>query len=148
MTTIQPAQQSGHELTLAVRDYECDLQGIVNNSVYQNYLEHARHEFLKSRGIDFAECHARGIDLVVARIRIDYKQALVSGDHCVVRTRVERQDRVKFIFHQEILSLPDRKLAARARVTTVCRIDGRLGVSEELAERLLAAPADAAASAG
>ena len=37
-----------------VRHYECDLQGIVNNSVYFNYLEHARHEFLFSNGVDFA----------------------------------------------------------------------------------------------
>lgn len=29
-------------IDLKVRDYECDLQGIVNNGVYFNYLEHAR----------------------------------------------------------------------------------------------------------
>ncbi len=29
-------------LAFELRDYECDLSGIVNNAVYQNYLEHAR----------------------------------------------------------------------------------------------------------
>ena len=40
-----------------VRDYECDIQGVVNNTNYLHYLEHARHEFLISRGIDFIQLH-------------------------------------------------------------------------------------------
>ena len=34
-----------YELKMAVRDYECDLQGIVNNANYQHYTEHTRHMF-------------------------------------------------------------------------------------------------------
>lgn len=43
-----------YELPMKVRDYECDLQGIVNNANYQHYLEHTRHEFLLSAGVSFA----------------------------------------------------------------------------------------------
>lgn len=42
-----------YELEMKVRDYECDLQGIVNNANYQHYLEHTRHEFLLSTGVSF-----------------------------------------------------------------------------------------------
>ena len=42
-------------IDLQVRDYECDMESIVNNATYLNYFEHARHEFLKTAGIDFAE---------------------------------------------------------------------------------------------
>ena len=51
-----------------VRHYECDLQGIVNNSVYFNYLEHARHEFLFANGVDFALLAKQKVNLVVIRI--------------------------------------------------------------------------------
>ena len=51
-------------LNLTVRDYECDLQGIVNNAVYLNYLEHTRHQFLLGHNIDFAKLHREGIDPV------------------------------------------------------------------------------------
>ena len=46
-----------YELPMKVRDYECDLQGIVNNANYQHYLEHTRHEFLLSAGVSFAGLH-------------------------------------------------------------------------------------------
>ena len=57
-----------YELEMKVRDYECDLQGIVNNANYQHYLEHTRHEFLTSVGVSFAALHEQGVDPVVARI--------------------------------------------------------------------------------
>ena len=59
-----------YELPMKVRDYECDLQGIVNNANYQHYLEHTRHEFLLSAGVSFAGLHEQGVDPVVARINI------------------------------------------------------------------------------
>lgn len=39
-------------LEFDVRDYECHMEGIVNDAVYLNYLEHVRHVFLKPSGID------------------------------------------------------------------------------------------------
>ena len=57
-----------YELKMKVRDYECDLQGIVNNANYQHYLEHTRHEFLLAHDISFSRLHEQGTDAVVARI--------------------------------------------------------------------------------
>ena len=50
-----------------------DMQGVVNNSVYQNYLEHTRHEYIKSIGLDFATLTEKGINLMVKRVEIDYQ---------------------------------------------------------------------------
>ena len=70
-----------YELEMKVRDYECDLQGIVNNANYQHYLEHTRHEFLTSVGVSFAALHEQGVDPVVARINMAFKTPLKSGFH-------------------------------------------------------------------
>ena len=109
--------QYNHELDFEVRDYECDMQGVVNNGVYQNYLEHARHEFLRSRGINFAELTAAGVNLVVVRAELDYKNSLVSNDHFVVRSSIRRVSRLRFEFRQDIFRLPDETLMLAAIVT-------------------------------
>ena len=125
--------QSCFSIELAVRDYECDLQGVVNNAVYQNYLEHARHEYLKSIGIDFAEITARGINLVVTRIEIDYKLSLTSGDRFVVEIATERISPIRFGFHQSIYRLPGRKQVVKALVTgTALNAKGRPQLPKEL----------------
>ena len=46
---------------LETRDYECDLQGVVNNANYQHYLEYTRHKWLQSRGQSFQQWHEKGI---------------------------------------------------------------------------------------
>jgi acyl-CoA thioester hydrolase len=108
---------SEHSLTLQVRDYECDLQGVVNNAVYMNYLEHARHEFLKSRGIDFAEVTRRGVHLVIVRAEMDFKASLTSGDSFEVRTRYQQESRLRFVFYQDIFRQSDQALMLSAAMT-------------------------------
>lgn len=105
-----------HELDFQVRDYECDLQGVVNNANYQHYIEHARHNWLEVMGIDFAALHDEGVDLVVARIEIDFKHPLRSRDAFVVRSNIAREGRLRIIFSQDIYRKPDDKLIVQARV--------------------------------
>ena len=104
------------QVEFKVRDYECDMQGIVNNGVYFNYLEHARHEYLLAKGLDFADLTAKKIHLVVVRSEMDYKNSLTSGDQFVVQVSVERISKVKFGFRQRVVRLPDEKVALEALV--------------------------------
>lgn len=113
------------ELEFEVRDYECDLQGIVNNARYLNYLEHTRHKFLLSKGIDFAKLHTEGIDLVVSRIEIDYKYSLTGGDRFVVRLTARKEGHLRMIFDQEVIKLPEGKPAVKAKVIGVGLKNGR-----------------------
>lgn len=118
-----------YTLPLKVRDYECDIQGVVNNSVYQNYLEHARHEFLESIGSNFKKLHEEGIDAMVSRVEIDYKNSLTSGDEFEVRLNIEREG-LKLVFNEDIYRLSDNKLCAKGKVFTICLVNGRLSKGE------------------
>ena len=118
-----------YELTLKVRDYECDLQGIVNNANYQHYLEHTRHEYLLSAGVSFADLHTQGIDPVVARITISFKTPLKSGDQFVSKLYLKKEG-IKYVFYQDIFRKEDNKIVVKAVVDTVCVVNGRLTQSE------------------
>ncbi len=122
---------------MAVRDYECDLQGVVNNAVYQNYTEHARHEFLKSRGLDFAALTASGLHVMVIRAELDYLRSLRSGDAFRVSVQTERVSRLRMAFVQQITLLPEGRPILNARfVVAAVNAQGRPCFPESL-ERLL-----------
>jgi len=113
---MYPLKDYQFKLEFAVRDYECDLAGMVNNASYLNYLEHARHEFLRSKGIDFAGLAQQGIYLVVFRMELDYLYSLRSGDRFTVGTDIERVSRLRFGFQQDVYRLPDEKPVLKGKV--------------------------------
>ena len=112
-----------HTVPFKVRDYELDIQGVVNNSVYGNYYEHARHEFLMDKGVNFAELAERGVNLVVVKIEIDYRRSLRSRDRFRVETETVKESKIKFQFKQRI-KLDDGTLISSAVVTGVA-VDAR-----------------------
>ncbi len=124
-------------LEMKVRDYECDMQGIVNNAIYQHYLEHARHEFLLSRGLNFAELTAAGVIIVVAKAELDYRRPLRAGDLFEVSVEVRRLSKLRIVFDQEIRLERGGELALKASITaTAVNARGRPYFSEKLAALL------------
>ena len=118
------------ETRMEVRDYECDIEGIVNNANYLHYMEHTRHLFLKSRGLSFAEMHNKGVDAVVARMNLQYKTPLRCDDEFISRLGL-RKEGLRYVFNQDIFRASDNRLCVRATVELVCLINGKLGNSEE-----------------
>ncbi len=125
-----------YRLRFTVRDYECDLQGVVNNANYQHYLEHARHEYLISKGVSFAKLHEEGIDLIVTRVEIEYKYPLKSRDEFFVTVSIQREGNARLLFIQEIHRLSDSKLIVKAKVTGVATKKGRPVPPGDLISRL------------
>lgn len=90
-------------VSMQVRDYECDLQGVVNNAVYQNYLEHARHCFLREKGINFAELASQGVHLMLSEIQLKFKAPLKPDDDFSVTVSLKKQGRIKYVFAQQVI---------------------------------------------
>jgi acyl-CoA thioester hydrolase len=125
-----------YNLRFVVRDYECDLQGVVNNANYQHFLEHARHQYLISKGVSFAELHNEGIDLIVTKVEIEYKFPLRSRDEFMVTVDIRREGNARLLFIQEIYRVPDLKLIVKAKVTGVATKGGRPVKPGDLISRL------------
>ena len=114
-----------YNLRFVVRDYECDLQGVVNNANYQHYLEHARNEFLISKGVSFVELHDEGTDLIITKVEIEYKYPLKSRDEFFVTVNIQREGNARILFIQDIYRLPDLKLIVKSKVTGVATKKGK-----------------------
>lgn len=121
------------ELEMKVRDYEVDYEGIVNNAVYLNYMEHTRHEFCENAGLSFAKMHESGIDPVLRCAEVDYIHPLRSGDRFISCLKMTREG-ARFIFVQAIYRLPDHQQILRARITVASLEHGKVGRGDALAE--------------
>jgi acyl-CoA thioester hydrolase len=118
------------ETKMMVRDYECDIEGIVNNANYLHYAEHTRHLFLKACGLSFAEMHQKGVDAVVARMNLQFKTPLTCDDEFVSRLGLHKEG-IRYVFNQDIYRASDEKLCFRGVIEIVCLVNGKLADSED-----------------
>ena len=131
MIILKDTRKYCFAMEMSVRDYELDCESIVNNANYLHYMEHTRHTFCAEAGMSFVRMHEAGVDVVVRKIEIEYKQSLRGGDHFVSCLRLERRG-ARFIFHQDILK-SNGEISAQGVVTVVVLKNGKLSRGEELA---------------
>ena len=117
-----------------VRDNEIDLQGVVNNANYLIYMAHARHKHLKVLGIDFAETHRRGHNLVVVEANIKYKEPLGPGDRYIVTSKIVPVSKVRVNFEQEVVRKQDNKVSTIGTftATSISTATGKLEFPEDI----------------
>jgi acyl-CoA thioester hydrolase len=106
-----------HVCQIVVRSYECDGYGHVNNAVYLNYLEVARHEYLRALGLSIDEMRATGIGLWVARVSIDFRSPALPDERLTIRTAPLKRARIGGILGQRIER--GERLVAEAQITWV-----------------------------
>lgn len=115
---------------MEVRDYECDIQGIVNNANYLHYTEHTRHRFLRWLGVSFSDLHDKGVDPVVARMSLSYKVPLRCDDEFISRMGLQKKG-LRWVFNHDLYRASDEALCFHADVDLVTLINGKLGWSED-----------------
>ena len=130
-----------HRCTLSVRSYELDNYGHVNNAVYLNYLEYARHQFLNDTGFPYENLRREGFGLYVARVDIRYIKPAFLEDQLVIVSELTGMGRVKGSVRQMILRGDELIAEARVDFATVNRSGRPASMPEEARKAWTAAEA-------
>jgi acyl-CoA thioester hydrolase len=124
--------------TLRVRFCETDLMGIVHHATYLVYLEAGRVEWLRRRGITYADWTARGVQVPVASVELQYRAPSRFDDLLSVETTLAKVRSVSLDFTYRILR--EQTLIAEGFTRLAC-IDAShklLRIPEEIRDALLA----------
>ena len=113
-----------HTTTMGVRFYELDPYGHVNHSVYIQYFEAARVEWLAQVGFPLEQMQEEGIQIVVTELNTRYLGSAGPGDLLTITSELVELRRASMSFHQRILCdgevLVEQTITA-ATVTTAGR---------------------------
>lgn len=120
-----------------VREYEIDMQGVVNNAYYPHYFHQARAKHLLRYGIDWKAWHDEGFDFMLYHMDITFLSSLKADDHFQVSSQFKKTSRLKIGFEQTIqrLNTDNTTTTMTKAVNTiicVCRKTGRPVFPEKL----------------
>jgi acyl-CoA thioester hydrolase len=122
-----------------------DHAGVMWHGAYLAWLEEARVEALAAVGLAYSDLSARGLELPVVSLAIDYRQALLHGDGVRLESRVLPRQGLRLPWQSRFLA-PAGVVAAEARVELVL-VDRLAGPDQRRLLRRLPADLDAAVTA-
>jgi len=117
-----------HRASFKVRFGELDPYGHVNHSVYFSYLEFGRTEALEAHDLEMADIAAKGLQLVVTKVDVRFRQAAGPGDELTVETTIGELKRASAVWSQRIVrgAGESTEVLITAEITTaVTDLDGR-----------------------
>lgn len=123
-----------HQTDIHIRFMDLDILHHVNNARYLNYLEEARLAY--SRDVLKTYENLKELDVVVARIEIDFLRPIQYNESVVIFTRVSKISSKSFVF-DSVIAVKEKdeiKPAAKALQTLVA-FDSIKRVSKELPEK-------------
>jgi acyl-CoA thioester hydrolase len=86
-----------HRWPIRVYYEDTDLAGIVYYANYLRYIERARSEAVRARGIDQVAMRAAGVVFAVRRVVADYLRPARYDDLLEVETRLGRMTPARFV---------------------------------------------------
>lgn len=116
--TADPLLQQGWSLRRRVLPQHTDHAGVMWHGAYLAWLEEARVEALAAVGLPYCDLSARGVELPVVSLAIDYRQALLHGAAVEIRSVLGRRQGVKLPWRSLLLD-GEGRVAAEARVELV-----------------------------
>jgi acyl-CoA thioester hydrolase len=105
---------------LRVRFYETDLMGIVHHGSYVAYLEVARVEWLRRRGVSYASWAQRGLHLAVVEVGLRYRAPARFDDEIDVETSLGEWRAASIRFDYRLLRVADGVLLAEGSTRLAC----------------------------
>jgi acyl-CoA thioester hydrolase len=105
-------------LEVRVRYAECDPMNVAHHSAYPVWMEMARTELLRRRGVTYRELEAKGVFFVVARLSIRYRRPARYDDVLRVHAKLRPSAGVKVEHDYEIFR--GEELLATAETTVAC----------------------------
>lgn len=120
-----------------VRDYECDIQGVVNNATYQRYMEVTRNEWLyEEMGLNYSRMTAENKFLFVSKIVIEYKYPLRPNDKFWCGGIVRRTSNVKLVAVQDIYREDNVEILKADLVIVGVSPSGGYGLPQNIIDRV------------
>lgn len=104
---------------LRVRYVETDQMGVVHHAAYLGWLEVARTEYLRERGIPYRTLEERGIRMPVLSLSVSYLSPARYDDELVLKARLAEGNGLRFRFTYEILREADGALLCTAQTEHV-----------------------------